>query len=97
MLAAQDAIEKAADEGGCGEADEEEDEDEPGGAAAGFLGRLGDAEGVDEGGGERLEQTHGDSLDLMSERIWLESLRCGGHLMVECSVLEVCTARDYTE
>lgn len=39
--------------------EDQEGENEPGGAATSLLGGLGDAEGVDEGGGEGLEESHG--------------------------------------
>ena len=38
---------------------DQQGKNEPGGAAPGLLGGLGDAEGVDEGGGECLEESHG--------------------------------------
>ena len=46
-------------DGGERERDDNESEDEEGGLFSGFLGGPGDAEGVDEGIGEKVEETHG--------------------------------------
>ena len=49
------------EEPGCGYAEEEKDEqpeDEEGGAAAGGFVRASDAEGIDEGVGEEVEDLH---------------------------------------
>jgi hypothetical protein len=51
-------VQQQADGKHQGDREDEKRGDEPGGAAAGFVGGLGDAENVDEHGGEAVEQSH---------------------------------------
>jgi len=58
----QGAVEEATDGRDDDESKDEQREDKPGSAAAGFFGGLGDAEDVDEDGCEEVEQAHGISV-----------------------------------
>ena len=52
-------VDNGADGGDTAESDHQKSENEPGGAAAGLVVRLGDAEGAEKGAGEVFEHQHG--------------------------------------
>jgi hypothetical protein len=57
-LGVHEMVQQQADGNHQGDREDEKCGDEPGGAAPGFVRGLGDAENVDEDGGEAVEQSH---------------------------------------
>lgn len=62
-------VDDGADGGDAAEGDYQESEDEPSGAAAGLVVRLGDAEGAEEGAGHVFKQMHGFMVALVGGRL----------------------------
>jgi len=62
-------VDDGADGGDAAEGDYQESKDEPGGAAASLVVRLGDAEGAEEGAGHVFKQMHGVMVALVGGRL----------------------------